>query len=160
MVMVPGNEQSQSGHVSGTDTSREVSASVEIPPDPDELPAVFEATEEFGERAGWSMQFVLQVQLVLEEMMLNVMTHSGATDPVIMRLTSRRSEADFEIIDNGMPFDPTEVSAPPEQDASSLMDMAIGGLGIHLVRSMVQDMRYQREDDTNRLTLVLAVPDD
>ena len=157
--MEPGNEQSQGGYAVSTD-ARETSVSVEIPPDPDELPAVFDASEEFGERVGWSMQFVMQAQLVLEEMMLNVMTHSGATDPVVMRLTSRPKEAEFEIIDNGVPFDPTEVPAPPEQDASSLMDMAIGGLGIHLVRSMVQDMRYRREADANRLTLVLAVPDD
>lgn len=158
--MGPGNEQSQSSYPGGADTSLQVTVSVEIPPDPDELPAVFEASEEFGERVGWSMAFVLQAQLVLEEMMLNVMTHSGATDPVVMRLTSRPNQAEFEIIDNGMPFDPTEVAAPEEQDASSLMDMAIGGLGIHLVRSMVQDMRYRREDDANHLTLVLPLSDD
>lgn len=157
--MGPGNEQSQGGYTGGARTSREVSVSVEIPPDPDQLPAVFEAVEVFGERVGWSMPFVMQAQLVLEEMMLNVMTHSGATDPVIMRLTSRGGEAEFEIIDNGMPFDPTEVPAPPEQDASSLMDMAIGGLGIHLVRSMVRDMRHRRADNANHLTLMLAVSD-
>ena len=40
------------------------------------------------------------------------------------------------------------------------MDMAIGGLGIHLVRSMVQDMLYRRENDANGLTLVLALSED
>lgn len=154
-----GNKESQSGNSTHTEVCCESSVSVEIPPDPDELPAVFEAVEDFGESVGWSMPFVMQAQLVLEEMMLNVMTHSGATDPVTMRLTARPTEAEFEIIDNGMPFDPTAVPAPPEQDSPSLMDMAIGGLGIHLVRSMVRDMRYQRENDANRLKLVLVLSD-
>ena len=158
--MIPAHEDSHGGHGGGADTCRDVSVSVELPADVDELPAVFEAVEEFGERAGWSMAFVLQAQLVLEEMMLNVMHHSGATDPVIMQLASRRGEAEFRIIDNGMPFDPTQGPTLPEQDSSSLMDMAIGGLGIHLVRSMVQDMRYRREDGINHLTLVLALSDD
>ena len=100
--MSPAHEECHGGDNSGT--CCEVSVSVEIPADAEELPAVFEAVEEFGERVGWSMQFVLQAQLVLEEMMLNVMTHSGATDPVVMKLTSRRHEAEFEIIDNGMPI--------------------------------------------------------
>jgi anti-sigma regulatory factor (Ser/Thr protein kinase) len=157
--MKPGNKESQGGRHAQADNCCQESVSVEIPPDPDELPAVFEAVEDFGESVGWSMPFVMQAQLVLEEMMLNVMTHSGATEPVKMRLTSRGSEAEFEIVDNGKPFDPTIASAPPEHDASSLMDMAVGGLGIHLVRSMVQDMRYQRENDSNRLTLLLVSSD-
>ncbi len=158
--MSPVHEDSHSGPKSGADTFREASVSVDIPADADELPAVFEAVEEFGDRVGWSMQFVLQAQLVLEEMMLNVMTHSGATEAVVMTLTSRLTEAEFEIVDNGVPFDPTDAPAPPGQDASSLMDMAIGGLGIHLVRSMVREMRYRRENGANHLTLVLALSDD
>lgn len=158
--MKPVHEHSRGGHSGGPDTCSEISVSVVLPPDADELPTVFEAVEEFGEKAGWPMQFVLQAQLVLEEMVLNVMNHSGATEPVVMRLASRRGEAGFEIIDNGVPFDPTEAPSPPDSDGTSLMDMAIGGLGIHLVRSMVQDMRYRREQGANHLTLVMALPQD
>lgn len=157
--MNPVHRDPHGGRGSGADAGSEVSVSVEIAPAADGLPAVFEAVEEFGEGAEWSMEFVLRAQLVLEEMMLNVMKHSGATDPVIMRLASRPNEARFEIIDNGAPFDPTEAPAPPETDASSLMDVAIGGLGIHLVRSMVREMSYRREAGANHLTLVLSLPE-
>lgn len=157
--MEPVHEDSHGGQTSGADTRRNASISVELAPDPEELPAVFEAVEEFGDRVGWPFGFVLQAQLVLEEIVLNVMTHSGATDPMVMRLTSRRSEAEFEIIDTGGPFDPTEAPPPPPGGALALEDMAIGGLGIHLVRSMVQDMRYRRANDANHLTLVLSLPD-
>lgn len=152
------HEDAPQGHPSGSVTHWKASTVVEVPPEPEHLPDVFEAVEEFGERAGWPMAFGLSAQLVLEEMMLNVMNHSGATDPVSMRLMSGRDEAVFEIIDRGVPFDPTEAPAPPETDSSSLAEMAIGGLGIHLVRSMVKEMRYRRDGDVNRLTLVLELP--
>lgn len=135
-----------------------VSASVEFPADADELGTLFETIEDFSDRAGWSLEFNLQVQLVLEEMVLNVMNHSGATDPVTLKLESGQGEARFEIIDRGIPFDPTRAPVPPEGDASSLQDMAIGGLGIHLVRSMVKEMRYRRAGGANHLTLVLPIP--
>ena len=154
--MNSGEAHSRSGRQGGA-AAGGVSASVEFPPEVDELGALFEAIEEFADRAGWSMEFNLQVQLVLEEMVLNVMNHSGATDPVVLQLESREGEARFEIIDRGIPFDPTEVTAPPEHDASSLEDMAIGGLGIHLVRSMVREMSYRRAGGANHLTLVLPL---
>ena len=153
--MDTGHRDAHGERQGGSNTSWEVSDSVELPPDTEELPAVFEVIEEFGERAGWPMDFVLRVQLVLEEMVLNVMNHSGATEPMVMKLMSKEDEAAFEIIDRGIPFDPTGVSAPVQGDADSLEDMAIGGLGIHLVRSMVQEMRYQRSEGANHLTLVL-----
>lgn len=152
------DEKPRGDQEGGPAASEAVSGSFEFPVDVDELGAVFEVIEEFADRAGWSMEFNLQVQLVLEEMVLNVMNHSGATDPAMLKLESRGGEARFDIIDRGVPFDPTQAPAPPEQDASSLMEMAIGGLGIHLVRSMVQEMRYRREGDANHLTLVMAVP--
>ena len=158
--MDPGHEHAHHGHQSGSVAQWEAATSVEVPPDADHLPAVFEAIETFGETAGWSMAFGLQAQLVLEEIVLNVMNHSGATDPLVMSLMSGVDEAVFKIVDRGTPFDPTKAAAPPERDASSLADMAIGGLGIHLVRSMVKEMRYRRESGANHLTLVMDLSGD
>ena len=153
------NEGLRRGEEGETDASGQVTATVEFPPDVDELPTVFEAVEEFGDRAGWSFAFAMQAQLVIEEMVLNVMNHSRATDPVVMSLSSRGGEAKFEIIDRGVPFDPTEVPTPPEHDASSLEDIPIGGLGIHLVRSMVREMRYRRAGHANHVTLLMEIPE-
>lgn len=139
----------------GQADSWEVSQSVLLAPDPDDLPILFAAIEEFGDRAEWPMDFALKVQLVLEEMVLNVMNHSGTAQPMVLRMMSKGSKAAFEIIDRGVPFDPTEVVAPPELDADSLQDMAVGGLGIHLVHSMTEEMSYRRSEGANHLTLVL-----
>lgn len=154
--MDPGAADVPAGRQAGSFAHWDVSESVELVPDPDDLPKLFEAIETFGDRAGWPMDFALRVQLVLEEMVLNVMNHSGASEPAVLKMMSNEDDAAFEIIDRGVAFDPTEVAAPPERDASSLESMAVGGLGIHLVRSMTKEMSYRRADGANHLTLVLA----
>lgn len=58
----------------------------------------------------------------------------------------------FTITDNGIPFDPTQqkevdISLPAEK-------RKIGGLGIHLVRQLMDELHYRRENDRNVLTLI------
>ena len=58
-----------------------------------------------------------------------------------------------EIADDGRPFNPLEDT--PTADTTSPMDeRPIGGLGVHLVRTLMSDVRYRRENDRNRLTMV------
>ena len=64
---------------------------------------------------------------------------------VHVRLEAAGDEVRVEFRDRGVPFDPT--TAPPP-DLSR-----IGGLGIHLVRGLMQDFRYQRAGDWNRITM-------
>ena len=57
----------------------------------------------------------------------------------------------FTIIDTGTPFDPTKVK---EADTTlSAEDRQIGGLGIHLVRQLMDEMRYSYTNGQNILTL-------
>jgi sigma-B regulation protein RsbU (phosphoserine phosphatase) len=56
------------------------------------------------------------------------------------------------IADDGIPFNPLNVE-PPET-GSSLEDRDAGGLGIHLVRKLVDELSYQRRIDKNVMTMV------
>jgi sigma-B regulation protein RsbU (phosphoserine phosphatase) len=57
----------------------------------------------------------------------------------------------FTIVDSGSPFDPT---AQEEADTSlSVEDRPIGGLGIHLVRQLMDSINYERTEGKNILTL-------
>jgi len=56
-----------------------------------------------------------------------------------------------EVIDDGRAFNPLEVPAP---DLSLAMrDRPIGGLGIHLLRELADEVKYERRDGTNRFLL-------
>jgi ammonium transporter len=59
------------------------------------------------------------------------------------------------ISDDGIPFNPLVIKAP--DTSLSLEEREIGGLGIHLVRSMVDDISYQRRIDKNVLSVVMNV---
>ena len=61
----------------------------------------------------------------------------------------------FTITDSGVPFDPTQQADP--DITLSVEERAIGGLGIHLVRQLMDDIRYERKDNKNILTLTKQI---
>ncbi len=57
----------------------------------------------------------------------------------------------MRIIDDGKAFDPRDAKAP--DTTAALMDRQLGGLGIHLVRNLMDHIEYRREGGRNHLTL-------
>ena len=122
---------------------------------PEELERINVAVEEFGEREDWPSKLLFRVNLVLEELGLNVMTHgqqAGARELEVI-VTSEAETITIEIVDDGPRFDPLEDAPLPDPEAS-LDERPVGGLGIHLVRTMMDEVSYRYEDGKNRLTLV------
>ena len=92
------------------------------------------------------------VRLALEELLANALDHGGATDcSVDLAFTDRTIT--LVIVDDGVPFNPLD-RPDLDLDADDL-DRPIGGLGVHLIKTLSLDAVYAREDDRNRLTLVL-----
>ena len=58
--------------------------------------------------------------------------------------------------DCGIPFNPVEAEAPDLQ--SGLEERAIGGMGIHIVKNIMDDIKYERKGDKNILTLTKRLP--
>lgn len=122
---------------------------------PEELERVNAALEELGEKEEWPPKLTFRVNLVLEEVALNVMTHgrkAGARHLEVL-VAAEPDTVTIEIVDDGPPFDPLEEAPVPDTEAS-LGDRPVGGLGVHLVREMMDEVRYRYEDGKNRLTLV------
>lgn len=68
-----------------------------------------------------------------------------------LKLTPQDGCAHLQIEDDGQPFNPREVAAP---SMTSLQEMAIGGLGIKIVRKLMAECRYAYRDGYNCLTLI------
>jgi anti-sigma regulatory factor (Ser/Thr protein kinase) len=107
---------------------------------------------------GVADHIAFRLALALEEAVTNVIGHAfdGVPPPhlitVRLEITSRRFIA--EVSDNGRPFDPT---AAPVPDLSLPLDQRPpGGLGIHLMRSMMDRVQYRRRGDRNLLRLEKA----
>jgi anti-sigma regulatory factor (Ser/Thr protein kinase) len=93
-------------------------------------------------------------ELALEELFVNIATHGAAPgrEPAVeVSLALDDGEVALCLEDDGPAFDP--LAAPmPDLDAA-LEDRPIGGLGIHLLREMMDELEYARLEGRNRLTL-------
>ena len=127
--------------------------SLTIAPRHDQLDQITAAVEELGERDNWPLDLVFKVNLVLEELGVNVVNYSRDASEIAISLASDEHAVSVEIVDDGPPFNPLADAAEPDLDAP-LEDRPIGGLGIHLVREMMDELHYSREEGKNRLAMV------
>ena len=121
----------------------------------EELDRLSAAIEDFGRDDDWPPDLTFQVNLALEELWLNVVNHGhdGGFHEVEIELTSEASAVTIEITDDGKPFNPLNEALAPDVTAS-LEDRSVGGLGLHLVRTLMDELRYRREGGRNHLILV------
>ena len=100
-------------------------------------------------------QLRFNIELCLEEVVLNLITHGRATLAEVS-LTREDGRIRLTVSDDGVPFDPTR--APGRRAGAPLSEAAIGGLGIGLIQGFAQAMTYERVDGMNRLTLEFGSP--
>jgi anti-sigma regulatory factor (Ser/Thr protein kinase) len=95
------------------------------------------------------------VNVALDELIANALSH-GQTgrDPcsVTVNVELDQERVTITVADDGMPFDPFGRDAP--DTALPVEERPIGGLGIHLVRQLMDQVSYQRRDDQNVVVLV------
>lgn len=120
----------------------------------DELVRLTSFTEAFGEEWNIAPEVVFNLQLALEECVTNVIMYAYPPEEQhTLQVTAELQAPDliFTIEDSGVPFDPTQVA---EADTSlSAEERPIGGLGIFLVRQLMDSVEYRRDGDRNLLTL-------
>ncbi len=130
------------------------SAEIVVPATIDAIEQVAMYLEEFLEKTEVPMMEATRIQLAVEEAVTNVVTHGydDSGGDVSIRLESSPAQIAITIIDAGAAFDPTTM--PPPDVTADLDHRKIGGLGVHLIRSVMDEVRYARERDQNRLTLI------
>lgn len=128
---------------------------LKVQPKIEELERITAAVEDFCGAEQWPPKFIFQVNLVLDELGTNIMKYGKDENlrEIEITLTSEADALTIEITDDGRPFDPLHDAPPPDLE-SALEDRPIGGLGIHLVRTMMDKLHYRREQGKNHLTLI------
>ena len=123
----------------------------------EDLGEVAAAVEAFAQAQGWPPNLEYQIMLVVEELGINILDYGYEAG-------ERQRKAEIEIVsdaraitirtvDDGRPFDPLN-DAPSADTESPLGDRPIGGLGVHLVKTMMDEAHYRREGNRNCLPLV------
>jgi anti-sigma regulatory factor (Ser/Thr protein kinase) len=110
--------------------------------------------EELGEEFGLSPELVFNLNLVLEEAVSNVILYAYPKEEhQTISLIARKKDNQliFVLTDSGKEFDPTQ--APDADITLSAEDRPIGGLGIFLIRQIMNTVEYQRIEGKNVMTL-------
>lgn len=122
--------------------------------DVQQIPQLAEFVETIADEKKLDQGLAMSLNLALEEAVTNVIMYAYPEGDGLVDIEAiiREHTLEFIISDSGQPFDPT---AAPEADTSlSLDDRPIGGLGIYLVRKLMDSVHYQRLEGKNILTLI------
>ena len=132
-----------------------MSASLQRPAEAAELAAFGDFLQAFWRSQSLPPEALFPFELALEEIFLNVALHGrpadGTLPTVEVRLTRDDRAVRMVILDDGLRFDPLSRESPDVHAA--LEDRPIGGLGIHLVRTLMDGAAWRHVDGRNELTL-------
>jgi serine/threonine-protein kinase RsbW len=110
--------------------------------------------ETLGEKIGLSKKLVFEINLALDELFTNIISYGFSDEDehtIKVTITPQNDEICLCIEDDGIPFNPIEFDTPDV--ACSVENCKVGGLGIHIMRKLMDDICYQRCGDKNILTL-------
>lgn len=95
--------------------------------------------------------------LALEEALVNICSYAYPVNPGFIDLVCRIADSRLLILiqDEGVPFSVTSSEHP--DISSGITERKIGGLGIHLINSLMDDVRYKRQGNRNLLELTLFI---
>ena len=134
-------------------------ASITLRAEPAELTRLQAFADGFAHQCGLPDDERSRLLIILEELFTNAVTHghgpypAGGTIAVALGWKTGRLRVSF--VDDGLPFDPLAFRGPDLEGAAE--ERGIGGLGIHIVRSLVHRARYRRKGDRNHLHLVRRI---
>ena len=102
--------------------------------------------------AGFSPARVREIELVVEEVLVNICHHAYGDAPGEVELGCVQADPEHllvEFIDSGKPFN--ILTSPIPELAVEVDERQVGGLGIPLIRAMMDEVTYRREGDRNIL---------
>lgn len=129
-----------------------------VPSDAGQLPVLTQFLQEFWSTARLPPAQAFPFELALEEVFINVAKHGSPAGPslrVEVSLALAQDSLMMTIEDDGPRFDP--FSLPPPDVTAGLAERPVGGLGLFLVRQLMDAVSYDRVGARNRLRMTKRV---
>ncbi|MEL7431691.1 MAG: ATP-binding protein [Chlamydiota bacterium] len=114
----------------------------------------------------WISQYALQnglspkkakdLEIASEEAITNIVRHARTDEVLEVIVLISPTQMQVSFVDQGEAFNPLQ-QEPPQQDLS-LEERAIGGLGILLMKKLVDHIHYERRGSSNVLSLIKKKP--
>jgi anti-sigma regulatory factor (Ser/Thr protein kinase) len=135
-------------------------ASLIVPNDWSQLTRVSNWINEWAQRHELPPLTVQSLDLCSTEVVSNIIDHAytdNGTHPINLHLHLQENQVLLEVEDEGKPFNPLEVEAPPP--VTSIETARIGGWGVPILRRFSDGLRYRRAEGKNRLTMIFGCSD-
>jgi anti-sigma regulatory factor (Ser/Thr protein kinase) len=124
-----------------------------------EIPKAHQLLDELAVQVGLSPKACASLHVAIEEHLTNVINYGyspGQSGQIALRLASSPDALRVEIEDDARPFNP--LLAPPVDVNQPLEERPIGGLGIHMIRQLTDELHYEARGGHNVLTLIKRLP--
>lgn len=134
------------------------SYSFKLKSDLTELENLSRHVEAFGRSIGLSKKFLFEINLALDELFTNIISYAYQDDSdhiIEITITPLNNSLELCIEDDGVPFNLINVADPDLP--CDIESCKIGGLGIHLIKNLMDEVCYERAKGKNRLTLKKAL---
>jgi sigma-B regulation protein RsbU (phosphoserine phosphatase) len=122
----------------------------------DSIPEACNSVEEFMSNNGFGAK-APQVNIILDEILSNTIRYAYGDTELHWIEVDAEIENDKLILtfqDDGKAFDPFKMDSP--DTALGVEERDIGGLGVHIVKSLAQEYNYTRKDDKNIIKLIIS----
>lgn len=141
-----------------TYTGKQQFVRIELKNDISEIETMSRGLERFGSLYGLPEKQIFQLNLALEELVTNSISYGFGDDlEHLIVIDCMVDDGRIKVVtkDDGLPFNP--LTMPEPETDLDIEDRPIGGLGIHLVRKMMDSVDYQRQGDFNLLTMIKKI---
>ena len=124
-----------------------------------ELERLHQVLWQFGKEQDLPKNLINTMNLALEEIVTNVIEHGyedNGEHSIIIRCSVQDGQVMAEVEDDGQPFNP--LKSPDPDISKPLEDRPIGGLGIYLVRNVMDAFDYTYQEGKNQIRLKKRIP--
>ncbi|MCH8474401.1 MAG: ATP-binding protein [Opitutales bacterium] len=119
-----------------------------------ELASLAKALEDFGQRENLPPAVIGPLNLALDELFTNIVQHGyppGKEGRIFLQLRKNENSVEALLQDQAPAYNPFE--APDPDLESPIESRPIGGLGVHLVKELMDHWEYRRDSDQNTIIL-------
>ena len=119
-----------------------------------ELERLCQNCESIGESFGMSKKLIFEMNLALDELFTNIISYGFKDEKehiIKIEIKAENNALLMRIEDDGIPFDP-EIAEEPDLECR-IEECKIGGLGIHLIKKLMDEISYERVNDMNIIYL-------
>ena len=129
---------------------------ISVANDREAIPEIVAAVTGLIEENGLAPDIAYALELAIDELVTNAISYGypdGGSGKVTVEVSIDSDRVMLIVRDDGIAFDPLQQAPAPTLEGD-IEDRPIGGLGLHLVGAMMDEVAYERREGENRLTCI------